>query len=54
MLTQDEGSQVLAIVQLAAPGDATSALDDHLKDRDLLRFSALVSQWRKSSKPRGE
>ena len=54
MLTQDEGSQVLAIVQLAAPGDATSALDDHLKDRDLLRFSALVNQWRKSSKPRGE
>ena len=54
MLTQDEGAQVLAIVQLAAPGDATSALDDYLKDRDLLRFSALVSQWRKSSKPRGE
>lgn len=54
MLTQEEGTQVLAIVQLAAPGEASAALDDHLKDRDLLRFSALVSQWRKSSKAKGE
>ena len=30
MLNQDEGSSVLAIVQLATPGEAEAALEDHL------------------------
>ena len=46
MLTDIEGRSVLAIVQLAAPGDAESALNDHLSHRKLLTFSAIVESWR--------
>jgi hypothetical protein len=46
MLTDVEGRSVLAIVQLAAPGDAESALNDHLSHRKLLTFSAIVESWR--------
>lgn len=46
MLTEPEGSNVLAIVQLAEPGDADSALLDHLPHRQLLLFSAMVASWR--------
>ncbi|MGB1678649.1 MAG: hypothetical protein ACPHFV_01260 [Poseidonia sp.] len=46
MLTGPEGSNVLAIVQLAEPGDADSALLDHLPHRQLLLFSAMVASWR--------
>jgi len=54
MLTQHEGEAVLAIVQLAEPGDADTALDDHLPHRQLLVFSALISSWRQLSGARGE
>ena len=46
MLTEDEGRGVLAIVQLAAPGEAEAALNDHLSHRKLLTFSAIVESWR--------
>ena len=46
MLTEEEGRAVLAIVQLAAPGEAESALNDHLSHRKLLTFSAIVESWR--------
>jgi hypothetical protein len=46
MLTDVEGRSVLAIVQLAAPGGAESALNDHLSHRKLLTFSAIVESWR--------
>tara|TARA_B110000438_G_scaffold292836_1_gene331744 strand:+ start:65 stop:877 length:813 start_codon:yes stop_codon:yes gene_type:complete len=54
MLTADEGKQVLAIVQMAAPGDTESALEDHLAHRELLTFSALISNWRRVRALRGE
>lgn len=54
MLTEQEGNAVLAIVQLAEPGDADTALDDHLPHRQLLVFSALVSSWRQLHGLRGE
>jgi len=54
MLTPAEGSAVLAIVQLASPGDADAALNDHLPHRELLTFSALASSWRHLQKLRGE
>ena len=54
MLTQDEGNSVLAIVQLATPGEAEAALEDHLPHRELLTFSALVSSWRQVKQLRGE
>ena len=38
MLNDEEGRSVLAIVQLAAPGEAEAALDDHLPHKDLLTF----------------
>ena len=46
MLPDVEGRSVLAIVQLAAPGEAESALNDHLSHRKLLTFSAIVESWR--------
>ncbi len=46
MLSDVEGRSVLAIVQLAAPGEAESALNDHLSHRKLLTFSAIVESWR--------
>ena len=46
MLTDVEGRSVLAIVQLAAPGEAESSLNDHLSHRKLLTFSAIVESWR--------
>ena len=49
MLSEDEGRAVLAIVQLAAPGEAESALNDHLSHRKLLTFSAIVESWRSQS-----
>lgn len=54
MLNQDEGSSVLAIVQLATPGEAEDALNDHLPHRELLTFSALVTSWRQVKQLRGE
>ena len=54
MLTQEEGDAVLAIVQLAEPGDPETALEDHLPHRELLVFSALVSSWRQLHMLRGE
>ncbi|RJU90997.1 MAG: hypothetical protein DWC07_02115 [Candidatus Poseidoniales archaeon] len=54
MLSETEGNAVLAIVQLAEPGDADTALDDHLPHRQLLVFSALVSSWRQLHGIRGE
>jgi len=54
MLNQDEGDAVLAIVQLAEPGDPETALEDHLPHRQLLVFSALVSSWRQLHMLRGE
>lgn len=54
MLTQDEGKSVLAIVQLATPGEAEAALEDHLPHRELLTFSALVTSWRQVKQLRGE
>ena len=53
MLSADEGRLVLAIVQMAAPGDTESALEDHLPHRELLTFSALISNWRRSRSLRG-
>lgn len=53
MLTADEGRLVLAIVQMAAPGDTESALEDHLPHRELLTFSALISNWRRARSLRG-
>ena len=46
MLSDEEGRAVLAIVQLAAPGESEAALDDHLSHKELLVFSSLVSSWR--------
>ena len=46
MLSDVEGRSVLAIVQLAAPGEAESALNDHLSHRKLLTFSAIVESCR--------
>ena len=54
MLSADEGRLVLAIVQMAAPGDTESALEDHLPHRELLTFSALISNWRRARALRGE
>lgn len=54
MLSETEGNAVLAIVQLAEPGDPDTALDDHLPHRQLLVFSALVSSWRQLHGIRGE
>jgi hypothetical protein len=54
MLAADEGKQVLAIVQMASPGDTESALEDHLPHRELLTFSALISNWRRARALRGE
>jgi len=53
MLSDEEGRSVMAIVQLAAPGEAEAALDDHLPHKDLLTFSSLVSSWRSVSSLRG-
>ena len=53
MLNQDEGKAVLAIVQLATPGEAEEALEDHLPHRELLTFSALVTSWRQVKQLRG-
>ncbi len=53
MLTADEGREVLAIVQMAAPGEPESALEDHLPHRELLTFSAMVSNWRRARALRG-
>ncbi|MDP6870393.1 MAG: hypothetical protein QGI21_06460 [Candidatus Poseidoniaceae archaeon] len=53
MLSADEGKDVLAIVQMASPGEAESALEDHLPHRELLTFSALVSTWRRARALRG-
>ena len=54
MLTHSEGNAILAIVQLAEPGDPETALEDYLPHRQLLVFSALVSSWRQLHVPRGE
>ena len=54
MLSVDEGESVLAIVQLAAPGESEEALEDHLSNRELLTLSALVKSWRSSDGLRGE
>ena len=54
MLTSEEGNAVLAIVQLAAPGETEEALNDHLSHRELLTFSSLVSSWRDVRTLRGE
>ena len=54
MLDADEGKNLLSIVRMAAPGAAESALEDHLPNRELLTFSALVSNWRKARSLRGE
>ncbi len=53
MLSADEGRLVLAIVQMAAPGDTESALEDHLPHKELLTFSALISNWRRARSLRG-
>jgi len=54
MLSVDEGESVLAIVQLAAPGESEAALEDHLSNKELLTLSALVKSWRSSEGLRGE
>jgi hypothetical protein len=54
MLSVDEGESVLAIVQLAAPGESEAALEDHLSNKELLTLSALVKSWRNSEGLRGE
>ena len=54
MLSVDEGESVLAIVQLAAPGQSEAALEDHLSNKELLTLSALVKSWRSSEGLRGE
>lgn len=48
MLTDDDARAVLAIVQLAVPGEPDEALNDHLTDRDLLALSTFVTAWRKN------
>ena len=53
MLSADEGKDVLAIVQMAAPGEPESALEDHLPHRELLTFSAMISNWRRAKALRG-
>jgi hypothetical protein len=54
MLSDGEGRKVLAIVQLAEPGQSEAALDDHLTHKELLTFSSLVSSWRNVKSLRGE
>ena len=54
MLNDHEGETVMAIVQLAAPGESEAALDDHLTHKELLTFSSLVSSWRNVKSLRGE
>lgn len=54
MLSVDEGESVLAIVQLAAPGESEAALEDHLANKELLTLSALVKSWRNAEGLRGE
>ena len=54
MLSEHEGRAVLAIVQLAAPGESEAALDDHLSHKELLVFSSLISSWREVQSLRGE
>lgn len=54
MLSAEEGQQLLAIVQMAAPGDTESALEDHLAHRELLTFSAMISNWRRARALRGD
>ena len=49
LLTDKEANQVLAIVQLASPGEPDDALKDHLPDRELLTLSTLVTAWRNST-----
>jgi len=46
MLSREEGQSIVSIVGLANPGDADSALNDHLPHKALLTFSALVTSWR--------
>ena len=53
MLTNEEGTDVMAIVQLAEPGDPETALEDHLSHRGLLTLSALISSWRQMELLRG-
>ena len=53
MLSEAEGRSVLAIVQLAAPGESEAALDDHLSHKELLIFSSLISSWREVQTLRG-
>ena len=54
MLNEQEGRDVLAIVQLAAPGESEAALEDHLSHKELLVFSSLISSWRSVKSLRGE
>lgn len=54
MLSVEEGESVLAIVQLAAPGESEAALEDHLANKELLTLSALVKSWRNAEGLRGE
>jgi len=54
MLSEQEGRAVLAIVQLASPGESEAALDDHLSHKELLVFSSLISSWRQVQSLRGE
>jgi hypothetical protein len=54
MLSDEEGRSVMAIVQLAEPGESEAALDDHLPHKELLTFSSLVSSWRNVRSLRGE
>jgi hypothetical protein len=54
MLSDEEGRSVMAIVQLAEPGESEAALDDHLPHKELLTFSSLVSSWRSVRSLRGE
>lgn len=54
MLSVDEGESVLAIVQLAAPGESEAALEDYLANKELLTLSALVKSWRNAEGLRGE
>ncbi|RJU94768.1 MAG: hypothetical protein DWC08_01320 [Candidatus Poseidoniales archaeon] len=54
MLNEQEGREILAIVQLAAPGESEAALEDHLSHKELLVFSSLISSWRSVKSLRGE
>ena len=54
MMNEQEGREVLAIVQLAAPGESEAALEDHLSHKELLVFSSLISSWRSVKSLRGE